>query len=130
MITNGGKDFVAAQLSGSASATAVAKWMALTANSGAPSAGDTALAGEIATGGGGLVRVAATYAHTPGTSTYTLTKTYTANGSDSLPVTVAKIGVFDASSVGTLVYETLLNATATLLAAGDALTVTETATLS
>lgn len=128
--TNAGIDMIAAQVSGSASATAVAKWMALTANSTAPAATDTTLTGEIATAGGGLLRTTATYAHTGGTNTYTLSKTFTANGSDSLPVTIAKIGVFDAASVGNLVYETLLSATATLSTSGDQLTVTDTVTIS
>lgn len=129
MRTTVGTDFAAAQLAGAASATAVAKWMALTANAGAPAAGDTTLTAEIATGGGGLVRAAGTYAHTGGTNTYTITNTFTANGSDALPVTIAKMGIFNAASVGTLVFETLLNATATLTTSGDALTVTQTVTL-
>ncbi len=129
MRTQGGTDFQAAQMAGSASATAVAKWMGLTANSAAPAAGDTTLTGEIATAGGGLVRAAGAYAHTAGTNTYTVTNAFTANGSDALPVTVAKIGVFTAASAGTLVFETLLSATATLSASGDQLTVTQTVTL-
>jgi hypothetical protein len=74
------------------------------------------------------VRAQATYAHTAGTNTSTLTKTFTANASDALPVTVAKIGVFNASSAGTMGYETLLNATATLTVAGDNVAITETVT--
>ncbi|GGK61471.1 hypothetical protein Sme01_03170 [Sphaerisporangium melleum] len=130
MLTNGGRDFVADSLGKSASRPAVADYIALTANSTSPSAADTTLSGEITTSGGGLVRAQATYAHTNGQATYTLTKTFTANGSDSLPVTIAKIGVFNASSGGTLVYETLLGATATLSASGDALAITETVTIS
>lgn len=129
LVTNAGLDFIAKQLSGVASATTIAKYMALTANASAAAAGDTTLTAEITTGGGGLIRAAATYAHTGSASTYTLTITYTANGSDSLPVTIAKIGVFDASSTGNLVFETLLSATATLSASGDQLTVTETVTI-
>lgn len=130
LLTNAGRDVVAAQVSGAASATAVAKWIALTANATAPAAGDTTLTGEITTAGGGLVRATATYAHTGGASTYTLTHTFTANGSDSLPVTVHKIGVFDASSSGNLVYETVLSADATLNASGDNIPLTETVTIS
>ncbi len=130
MLTNAGRDFVADSLGKSASRPAVADYIALTASSTSPSASDTTLSGEITTSGGGLVRAQATYAHTSGQATYTLTKTFTANGSDSLPVTVAKIGVFNASSSGTLVYETLLGATATLSASGDALAITETVTIS
>lgn len=129
LATNGGIDFVATQMAGSASATAVAKWVGLTANSSVPAAGDTTLTGEIATAGGGLIRVAATFAHTPGATTYTLTNTYTTNGNDVLPVTIAKVGCFNASTVGTMVFETLLNATATLSLVGDAMPLTWTFTL-
>lgn len=129
LVTNAGLDVISAQISGAASATAVAKWMAITANSAAAAATDTTLTGEIATAGGGLIRAVATYAHTTGASTYTLTITYTANSSDVLPVTVAKMGVFDASAAGHLVYETLLSATATLSSVGDQLTITETVTV-
>ena len=128
LLTNAGRDFACEQISG-AGGTSTAKFMALTANSTAPSAGSTTLTGEIATAGGGLIRGLATYAHTNGTSTYTLTRTFTANGSDSLPVTVAKIGVFTASSGGTLALETLLSATATLTTSGDQLVVTDTVTV-
>lgn len=107
-------------------------YMALTANNTAVSGTDTALTSEIATAGGGLIRQAAAYAHTTGASTYTLTGTYTANGSDSLPVTVAKVGTFDAATQaagGTMLHETLLPTTATLSASGDQLTVTQTVTM-
>jgi hypothetical protein len=128
MLTNAGKDFVAAQVGG-AGGTATAQYIALTANSTAPAGGNTTLTGEIVTAGGGLLRAIGSYAHTGGTSTYTISKTFTTNGSDALPVTVAKIGVFNASSAGTMVFETLLSATATLSASGDTLTVTQTVTL-
>lgn len=127
--SSAGIDFVAAQLSGAASATAVAKWMALTANATAPAPANTTLAAEITTAGGGLLRAIATYAHTASTATYTLTKTFTTNGSDTLPVTIAKIGIFDAASAGTLVFETLLSSTAVLSVSGDAVTVTDTVTI-
>jgi len=104
-------------------------WMALTANNVAPASTDTTLAGEIATAGGGLVRKVATYAHTTGAASYTLTGSYTANGSDVLPVTIAKMGVFNSSAAGRMPFETLLSATATLSASGDQLTVTETVSM-
>lgn len=105
-------------------------YMGLTANSSSPAAGDTTLTGEITTGGGGLVRKICPYAHTTGAASYTLTPVFTANGSDSLPVTIAKIGVFCSIVVSgaVMVFETLLNATATLSASGDQLTITETVT--
>lgn len=103
-------------------AYAPATFIALTANATAPAAASTALTGEIATGT--LIRAVATYAHTNGTATYTLTKTFTSDQT----VTIAKIGVFNASTIGTLVFETLLNATASLVS-GDQLQITETVTL-
>lgn len=108
---------------------APAMYTALTANATAPAAGDTTLAAEITTAGGGLVRKMSTYAHTTGAASYTLTTTFTANGSDTLPVTVAKIGVFTSLVSGQMVFETLLSATATLSASGDALTTTHTVTI-
>jgi hypothetical protein len=129
MLTNAGKDFVAQQVGG-AGGTTTAQYVALTANSTAPAAGDTTLAGEITTAGGGLVRAVGIYAHTPGTSTYTITKTFTANVNDALPVTIAKAGDFAASSGAPLVFETLVTPTATLSASGDAVTITQTVTMS
>ena len=107
-----------------------ASFVGLTADATAPAATDATLPAEIATAGGGLIRKAAPFAHTAGTNTYTLTPVFTANASDVLPVTVAKIGVFTSMVVGaaSMVFETLLSATATLSAVGDTLTVTETVT--
>jgi hypothetical protein len=107
-----------------------AAWMALTANSSSPSVGgsSTTLTGEIVTAGGGLIRALSTWAHTTGTNTYTLTNTFTANGSDSLPVTLAKIGIFNAQNGGRLLFETLLSSTATLSSIGDNVAITETVT--
>lgn len=127
MLTTAGVDMICSALGDSSgSRAAAATYLALTANVTAVSAGDTSLTGEITTGGGGLIRAAATYAHTPGAASYTLTKTFTANGSDSLPVTIGKVGVFNASSSGTMPWARLLSATATISASGDTLTVTET----
>ena len=114
-------------------ATAPAPWIGISANS-SPSSSDTALTGEIVTSGGGLIRKASPYAHSASATTYTLTPVFTANGSDSLPVTVASIGVFcgnastPTTEVGQPIFTTSLNATATLTASGDQLTVTETVT--
>lgn len=111
---------------------APAAFMALTANSSAAASGDTALTGEITTAGGGLIRKVCSFAHTAGTATYTEAATFTANGSDTLPVTVAKVGMFPTltGATGIMVFETLMSATATLTASGDALTNTQTVTLS
>lgn len=124
--TNAGADFQAGVMSSTAStgtgAFAPANYIGMTANATAPAAADTTLTGEITTGA--LARAQATYSHTTGTASYTLQKTFTSDQS----VTAAKIGVFNASTGGTMVFETLLNATATLVS-GDQLTVTETVSL-
>lgn len=127
MRVSSGRDFQSAQMGGTAGASA--QNLALTANATAPADADTSLSGEIATAGGGLLRKAAAYAHTPGASNYTLTATFTANGSDVFPVTVNKLGVF-VGSTSTMVFESLLTpAGATLNASGDAVTVTETVSI-
>ncbi len=113
----------------------VAPWnfMGLSANA-TPASSDTALTGEIVTSGGGLIRKICPYAHSASATTFTETPVFTANGSDSLPVTIASIGMFqDLPSVptgaaGQPIFTTTLNATATMAASGDQLTVTETVT--
>jgi hypothetical protein len=112
-------------------AVSPAQFMGITANATAAGATDTQLPSEIVTGGGGLVRAVTTYAHSAGTNTYTSANTFTANGSDSLPVTIAKMGLFNSMVVASTInmwFETLLNATATLTISGDALTITDTVT--
>lgn len=107
-------------------AYAPANYIALTTNSGAPVDTDTTLAGELETGDSGtLSRAQATYAHTSGTSTYTLSHLFTSDAS----VTVAKIGVFNDPTAGTLVFEDLLEVDSTptpaVLYSGDQLLVVE-----
>jgi hypothetical protein len=106
---------------------APAWYMGLTATATAPSAGDTSLTGEIATAGGALVRQLAAYAHTTGAASYTLTGTFTANGTDVLPVTIAQMATFQSLVANLMLHRTLLSpGTATLSAVGDQLTVTQT----
>ena len=133
MKTNIGQDFQAAQMvcatyNGVApSATAGAKWVGLSANGTAPAATDTALTAEIVTAG--LTRAVGAPAHTTGTNTYTITSSWTAQAGD-VPVTVHKRGIFTAITAGTLVFEaTLSPSDATLSAAGDTLTLTDTITM-
>lgn len=114
------------------SSYAALNYIGLTANSTTPAAGDTTLTGEITTAGGGLIRAQAVYAHTNGTNTAVLTKTFTINASDTSPVTIAKAGLFNASSSGTMGYETLVPNAPTLVYAsgtGDSMAVTWTFTL-
>lgn len=105
---------------------APARFMALTENASAASAGNTALTGEITTNG--LERALATFAHTASTATFTISKAFSATG--SFPA-VHRMGIFFHStpSTGPMLIETVLNADANLLS-GDTLTVTDTVTLS
>lgn len=104
-------------------------YMGYSATSTAPVAGDTSLTGEILTASGGLVPGAVSYSHTAGTGAFVATDTATANGSDSLPVTIAQICLRTASGGGgTMRVREVLSSTATISASGDALTVTYTLT--
>ena len=115
-----GIDYVADSLgSRTVAGTAVAKYMALSENATAPATGDTTLTAEITTAG--LQRVAASYAHTTGAASYSLSNTFTATGTFSA---VQKEGLFTASSAGNLFVENTFTATA--LVSGDQLTVAHT----
>lgn len=101
------------------------RFMALTENAGAAAAGDTALTGEITTGG--AARALATYAHTGGTSTYTMAKTFSISA--SFPA-IHKGALFTASNTtaaGVMGLEAVLNADANVIS-GDSLAVTATVT--
>jgi len=104
-----------------------ARFIALTTDTSGPATSDTALTSEITTNG--LQRALATFAHTGGTQTYTLTKTFSATGTHT---NVHKAGNFTggygSAGGGILVAATNLNADATL-ASGDSLAVTWTWTL-
>lgn len=90
---------------------AAANYIAVTENATAPAAGDTTLTGELT--GEGFARAQATYAHTNGTNTTTLTKTFTMSSGTSR--TINKAGLFNASSSGTLAYSTLVPSPPTLV---------------
>lgn len=128
LLVNAGRDALHNQHLSTSAPPATFNYMCLSANATAPSAASTTCPGEITTPGGGLLRKQITVGHTVGTNTSTLTGTFTCNGSDSLPVTVAKIGVLNAASVGTLGYETLLGTSATLSLSGDNVALTHTIT--
>lgn len=104
-------------------------YMGLSANTTDPVIGDTSLTGEITTSGGGLVPQSVGYSHTNGQLTFVNSATFTANGSDSLPVTIAQIcGRTASGGGGTMRYREKLTSTAAIAASGDALTVTYTLT--
>lgn len=117
--TNAGADFEANQLSGTVAA--VANYIAVSTDTVAPAATDTSLTSEQTTNG--LARAAGTFAHTAGTTSYTLTKTFTYTGGTS--ITLSKAAMFNASTGGTMAFEALFGATATLVN-GDQITVTWT----
>jgi hypothetical protein len=104
-----------------------ARVIALTANVTAPAATDTVLTGELVAGGGGLVRARATYSHSLGAATYSLTNTYTANGSDGGSNSIQKIGVFNSivGSTGVMIFESAVPSPPTLVS-GDTIAITET----
>lgn len=128
MLTTSGKDYVASALGDSTSRAPVANILGLSANTAAVAASDTTIPGEITTAGGGLIAKVASYGHTTGASTYTLTATFTANGTDALPVTVAKVGV--KNSAGAVPWQSLLTPTAPFSQSGDNTAITETITIS
>lgn len=106
---------------------APAPYIALSTNATAPSATDTTLAGELNNASGGLNRARATYSHTLGTASYTLTNTWTANSNDGASNTINKIGVFNSPKAvtGILTFETAVPSPPTLVS-GDTIQITET----
>lgn len=123
LVTNAGLNWLADIMSNTStpSVNAQCNYIALTNTAITPAAGDTTLSGEIVANG--LSRAQATYAHSANATTYTLSKTFTATGTQS-----AQAGaVFTASSAGTMCFEDTF--TAASLATNDTLTVTWTVTI-
>jgi len=128
MRTAAGRDFQSRVMADTASngtgSYAAARYVAVTENATAPADADTALAGELTLSGFG--RATAAYAHTAGATTYTLTITMTS--SDATTRTLQKVGILNATSAGTLAFETAIPSPPTLVS-GDAVTFTTTVTL-
>lgn len=104
-----------------------ARFIALTTDTAAPANGDTALPAEMTANGMG--RALATFAHTGGNTTYTLTKTWTATGSTGTIHKAGNLtGGYGSAGGGILVADTDLNAEA-VLQNNDTLQVTWTWTL-
>lgn len=104
---------------------ASARFMGLTTNAGAAAAADTVLTGELTASG--CSRALATYAHTMGATTFTLSNIFSITGTVTA---IHKMGLFaclTAAGADPLLYETVLNADATVVS-GDSLTVTDTFT--
>lgn len=124
LLTNGGRDFFHAQVYTNTSAGTIGgNYIAVTANSTAPAAGDTSLTSEITTNGLGRAQ-ATTRTHSAGTNTTTLAITFTASGAHT---DVQKSGLFNASSSGTMTHENTF--TPVTLATNDTLQVSWTLTL-
>lgn len=105
-------------------------FMGITADATAVGSGDTTLPSEITTVGGGLIRKIAAFTHAAGATTGTVVATFTANGTDSLPVTVAKMGIGPGLlSNSNQIVQTVLGSTAVLSSSGDNLTLTDTWTI-
>jgi hypothetical protein len=139
--------YVAATPGGTAGTTPTTPWafiladggstsawfVGLTVTSVAGAATDHALSGEYVVASGGMIRRIAPYSLTSGTSpmSFTLTPVFTVNASDSgLPLTFLSYGVFNSMVVGdttlAMKFEGLMNASATVSAVSDQLTLTET----
>jgi len=116
-----GRDWQAERMGNVSATTHPANVLALSTSDTAPDEGDTALPGLIESGG--LAPAAATYAHTSGQSTYTLTRQFVADSAD----VVRKVGVMTSTS-NILVLEGLLSSAAPLTE-GDKLTITVTVDL-
>lgn len=111
--TNAGVNWQFNQMAGTTAG--VCTYIALSNDTGAPSATDTAVTAEITSNG--LARANATPAHSSNTSSYTLTYTFTATGTQS----AQKAGLLNASSGGTLCFENVFSPVA--MNSGDTLQV-------
>ena len=124
LLTNSGRDaFHALSYTNTAAGTRGYGYIALTTNTGTPAATDTALTGEITTGG--LERAdASTKTHVAGTNTTTIQNTFTASGTHTA---VIKAALFNAASAGTMAHVNTF--TQVTLQSSDTLQVTWTVTL-
>lgn len=123
LMTNAGLNWLADIMSNTStpSVNAQCNYIAVTNTGITPGASDTALSGEISSNG--LSRAQATYAHTSNATTYTLTKVFTASGTQAAQAA----GVFTAASSGTMCFEDTF--TSASLLSGDTLTIVWTVTI-
>jgi hypothetical protein len=104
---------------------APAAYIAVSNDATSPAAGDTTLAGELSASG--FSRAVATYAHTLGTKTFTLTYTFTATGAVS---NIQKAALLQGLTGSIMANENTFTSTGAAIQAADALAVTWTMTLS
>jgi len=123
VITTTGVDVIAEQIGSTSPSTNGANYIALTNNTAAASSASTSLTGEISTGG--LARAIGAFAHTNGTSTYTVSKTFTASATNT---GVQKAGLFTSSAGNAMFAENTFSSVN--LISGDQLTITWTITIS
>lgn len=119
--TNAGGDWQASVMANTSAPPATCNYIGLSNNSVAPSTSDTSLASEITTNG--LARAQGTYAHTNGTSSFTVQKVFSATGTQASQ----EAGLFNAAGppvAGTLCFENTY--TQVTVNNGDTLTVTWT----
>jgi hypothetical protein len=124
LLTNSGRDaFHALVYTNTSAGTRGYGFIALTANTGSPAAGDTALTGEITSGG--LARAdATTKTHSSGTNSTTIQHTFTASATHTA---VVKAALLNAASSGTMAH--INTFTSVTLQSSDTLQVTWTLTL-
>lgn len=124
LLTTSGRDFFHNQVYTNTSAgTRGGNYIAVTTDAAAAAAGDTTLAGEIASGG--LSRADAdTKTHTSSTNVSTIEHTYTAS---AIHTAVVKSALFNAASVGQMTHENTF--TTVTLQINDTLKITWTLTL-
>lgn len=122
LVTLAGFDLISSAVSNTSAQPAACNYIAVTNTAITPANTDTTLSGEIASNG--LTRSQGTYAHTNGQQTYTVSKVFTATGTQASQAT----GLFNASSAGSMCYEATY--TQVTVNSGDTLTVTWTVTLS
>jgi hypothetical protein len=114
--TNGGVDIASACLFGTSGTCGPIQFMALGTGTATPAVTDTSLGTELTTNG--LQRqTISSWTHTSGTPKTCAGPTFTYTGSST--VTVTEIGMFNASSSGTLVYHSLLYAAPTVTTNGN-----------
>jgi hypothetical protein len=121
--TNGGDDFFNAQLFGTSAAGAQSNYLAITSTVITPGVGDTTLSGELTTNG--LARKQATVSHTTGASQTVLAATWTYNGAAGT-VTINGVGLFTASSAGTMTHVASVASAPTVTNNGDTVTINYT----
>jgi hypothetical protein len=122
LITNAGRDYLHLQGYGTTGlGTNGLNYIALSNDTVTETATSTALSNEITLNG--LGRAQGTYAHTAGTNTTTISRVFTASGTQS----AQKAALFTASSAGTMNH--VLGFTQRSLISGDTLSLTFTITL-